>query len=222
MLNKIINLLVVLLPWKLKRKVLINFYKYEISDKAKIGLSYVFPNKLILKDNARIDHFNVIIHIDRFCCDESSYIGRNNWFTGHIGNIHFSHKKDRDPSFYLGKHASITKSHIFDCTDKISIGSFTTIAGYRSQFLTHGINYEGAYQDSKPITIGNYCLIGTNVNVIGGATLPDNCILSASSFLNKNINHQFQYHVIGGIPAKPLKSVDNQSKYFNRVDGYIN
>ena len=222
MISKFLNLIVVILPWRIKRLILIKFYNYEIAPSSRIGFSYIFPEKLILKNGAVIDHFNVAIHIESFFCGESSYIGRSNWFTGHIGNFHFSHRKDRDPSFYLGHNSAITKSHIFDCTDKIHIGDFTTIAGYRSQFLTHGINYEGNFQDCNEIIIGNYCLVGTCVNVIGGANLPDKCILSANSFLNKKFDSKHNFYLFGGVPAKPIKTLNPNSKYFFRNEGYVN
>ena len=81
------------------------------------------------------------------------------------GGAHFRHRTRRDPTLSLGAHAAITKKHIIDCTDRIDIGAFTTLAGYHSQLITHGINVVDSQQDCKPIRIGAYCLVGTRVTV---------------------------------------------------------
>jgi len=52
-----------------------------------------------------------------------------------------------------------------------------------------------------------------------GASLGDYCVLGAGSVLNKS--YQEQYVLYGGSPAKPLKSLSNQSQYFLRTTGFI-
>ena len=39
--KKLLSFFVLFFPWKLKRFLLINIWKYEIHPKAKIGLSYI-------------------------------------------------------------------------------------------------------------------------------------------------------------------------------------
>lgn len=62
--KKIINFLVVLFPWKVRRFILIRFYHYQIHPTARIGLSYIYPKHLIMEEGAYIGHLNVAIHLE--------------------------------------------------------------------------------------------------------------------------------------------------------------
>ena len=218
--KKLLALGVVFLPWKLKRWVLRRFWGYRIADGARIGLSYVFPGELVMGEGAYIGHFNVAIHLGKLECGAHSVIDRSNWITGHPPEgAHFTHRTQRAPVLVVGEHAAITKSHIIDCTDKIEIGPFATIAGYHSQLITHGINVAEGRQDCKPIRIGAYCLVGTRVTVLGGAALPDRSVLGAGSVLNKA--HTEECSVYAGQPAVKVKSLDPEAAYFTRTRGFV-
>lgn len=218
--KKLLALAVVFLPWALKRRVLRRFWGYQIADGARIGLSYVFPGQLVMGEGAYIGHLNVAIHLGRLECGAHSVIDRSNWITGHPPKgAHFTHRTDRDPTLALGEHAAITKQHIIDCTDRVDIGAFTTIAGYHSQLITHGINLLENRQDCKPIRIGAYCLVGTRVTVLGGAVLPDRSQLGAGSVLTKA--HSEEYAVYAGSPAVKVKQLDPEARYFHRERGFV-
>ncbi|MEJ8826175.1 acyltransferase [Variovorax humicola] len=218
--KKLLSLIVVAMPWPLKRWLLRKVWGYRIADSARIGLSYVFPGELEMGEHAYIGHLNVAIHLGRLVCAEYSSIERGNWITGHPpAGAHFTHRTGRDPALLLGAHAAITKSHIIDCTDRVEIGAFTTMAGYHSQIITHGIDVVTARQDCKPISIGAYCLVGTRVTVIGGAVLPDRCVLGAGSLLNKA--HVEECALYAGQPAMRVKAVPADAAYFQRERGFI-
>jgi len=218
--KRLLALAVVFLPWALKRRVLRRFWGYQIADDARIGLSYVFPGQLVMGEGAYIGHFNVAIHLGRLECGAHSVIDRSNWITGHPPKgAHFTHRTERDPTLAVGEHAAITKQHIIDCTDRVDIGAFTTIAGYHSQLITHGINVVDGRQDCRPIRIGAYCLVGTRVTVLGGAGLPDRSVLGAGSVLNKA--HTEEYTVYAGQPAMPVKTLERDAKYFHRERGFV-
>lgn len=218
----LINLIVVILPWPLKKKILKTFYKYQIHDSAHIGLSYIFPKRLVMEEGASIGHFNTAIHLDYMFLGKNATIARNNWITGFptgTTSRHFAHQKDRISELILGDESAITKKHHLDCTNSITIGKYTTIAGYNSQFLTHSIDiYEGR-QDSHPIEIGDNCFISTGVIMLGGSKLPNNSILAAGAVLNKNYTDEWKLYA--GVPAVPRKDLPHDAKYFNRKQGFI-
>ena len=149
-------------------------------------------------------------------------IGRNNWITGYptgTSSPHFRHQPDRKATLLLKQFAAVTKKHHLDCTNAIEIGAFSTIAGYDSQFLTHSINVLDNRQDSEPIRIGDYTFVGTNVVVLGGAVLPDYCVLGAKSLLNKAFQENWKLY--GGVPARPISDLPANAKYFHREKGYV-
>ena len=41
----------------------------------------------------------------------------------------------------MGRHAALTSRHYVDCSNRVDIGEFTTVAGARSQILTHAIDF---------------------------------------------------------------------------------
>jgi acetyltransferase-like isoleucine patch superfamily enzyme len=218
----LIKIIAVLLPWPLKRFLLVKFFKYEIHPSARIGLSWIYPKKLIMNAGSQIGPFNVAVHLDLISMGEHSSIARGNWITGfssHTNSKHFAHQKDRQSNLIIGQHSAITKNHHIDCTNVITIGNFVTVAGYSSQLLTHSINIELNIQDSHPISIGDYCFVGTASTVLGGAALPAYSVLGANSLLNKSFTNT--YRLYGGNPAKEIKELSQDFKYFNREVGFV-
>lgn len=217
-----LKLITVILPWSLKRFILVHFFKYDIHPSARIGMSWIYPKKLIMDLDSNIGNFNVAVHLDFMKVGKSSSIVRSNWITGFPTNTdskHFTHQVDRQSNLIIGQHSAITKKHHIDCTNVIQIGDFVTIAGYSSQILTHSINIELNIQDSYPITIGDYCFVGTASTILGGAALPAYSILGANSLLNKAFT--IPYRLYGGNPAKEIKELSKDYLYFKRKIGFV-
>lgn len=197
-------------------------FNYQLSPSAFIGLSWVYPRKLRMGDGSSIGDFNVAVNLDLITMGDFSSIGRSNWITGYpilTSSSHFSHQPTRRAELLLGEHAAITKDHHIDATSSITIGSFSTVAGYRSQFLSHSIDLHLNRQNSDSITIGSYCFLGTNCVVLGGSVLPDHSVLGASSLLNKRLSDS--WFVYAGHPAKKVKEIDKHSSFFNRTTGFV-
>lgn len=210
------------LPWPLRRRALNKWFGFEIHPTAKIGLAWIFPGKLKMEAGASIGHFTVAIHLDQITMGMRSSIGRGNWITGLSAKCHsrhFSHQHDRVAALEIGECANITKNHHIDCSNLISIGRFSTVAGYRSQLLTHSIDLLENRQDSSPIVIGEYAFVGTNSVILGGCTLPSYSVLGAKSLLNKVFTEQWKLY--GGVPAKMLTDIPRKAKYFSRTDGFV-
>ncbi|WP_242693359.1 acyltransferase [Sabulibacter ruber] len=185
-------------------------------------MAWVFPKKLVMGSGAHIDHFTVAINLDCIEMKEDTTIGRSNWITGfptQTQSQHFHHKENRRAELKLHTGAAITKNHHIDCTDLITIGAFATVAGYDSQLLTHSIDVVKNRQDCAPITIGDYAFVGTNVVILGGATLPAYSVLGAKSLLNKK--HREEWMLYGGVPAKAINEIPSRAKYFTRTESFV-
>ena len=181
--KRLISLLSLPLPWPLRRAILRRFLGYEIADTSRIGLSWIYPKKLVMGPGARIGHLTVCKEIDLLQLGESAAISNLNWITGYPSGLagHFEHQTARRPELILGAHSAITNRHLIDCTERIQIGAFATVAGFASQLLTHSINLEESRQEAHPISIGAYCFVGTNCVLLGGSSLPDYSVLGAKS-----------------------------------------
>jgi acetyltransferase-like isoleucine patch superfamily enzyme len=175
-----------------------------------------------MEAETKIDHFTVAIHLDEITMEKKSTIGRGNWITGFstkTDSLHFQHQVGRQAALRLGESAAITKDHHFDCTSIIDIGAFSTIAGYRSQFLTHSIDLVANRQDSASIFIGAYSFVGTSVVILGGSRLPGRSVLGAKSLLNKD--YRDEWTLYGGVPAQKVQAIPQTSAYFSRTTGFV-
>lgn len=213
---------IVLLPWPLKRPLLQRLFGYKLASNSRIGLAWVYPRRLTMEAGSRIDHFTVVVNLDSLELGEKASIGRSNWITGFptgTGSRHFAHQPERRAELKLGSQAAITKHHHIDCTNRISIGSFSTIAGYSSQLLSHAIDLQHNRQHSEPITIGTYCFVGSSCVILGGSVLPDHSVLGALSLLNKP--HRDSWSLYAGQPALRRKTIDPSAAYFSRSSGFV-
>ncbi|MEO7932988.1 MAG: acyltransferase [Chthoniobacterales bacterium] len=217
----LLQLLAFALPWSLRRIVLQKWCGCELAEGSSIGLSLVLCRRVKLGRAARIGHFNFLKNCSLVELGDHAIINNLNWITGFpkIDSPHFAAEPDRAPELILGRHSSITNRHLIDCTARVTIGSFTTFAGFRSQILTHTIDIIGGRQTSRPLTIGDYCFIGTDCILLGGSALPSHSVLGAKSLLNKI--HLAEYRLYGGVPAKELSELPADAKYFTRATGFV-
>ncbi|WP_163400497.1 acyltransferase [Flavobacterium fluviatile] len=219
--RKIANILICLLPWKLRRLILNKFYHFEIDKTARIGLSYVFPKKLVMKEYSYIRNFTYVTG-DKVVLSAYASIARNCWISGFtVGSnaAEFSTEVDRKAELWLGEHSKIITHHRIDCTNMVKIGKFVTVAGYDTQILTHAINIYTNRQESKPVEIGDYCFIGTRCTILPGAKLPSYCVLGGGAVLSAHYTDE--YFLYGGVPAKPIKQLSKDEPYFYRIIGAV-
>lgn len=215
--RKIINLLIIFLPWTIRRYILNKFYRYKIHPTARIGLSYIYPKQLIMGEGARIGHLNVAIHLQKIQMDKNCSISQKNWITGFplSNKSNFQDFPDRRPYLIMKEDSSITKQHHIDCTDMVVVGEFTTIAGYGTQILSHSFSLEKNSQACAPIQIGHHCWVGTRSVILPGAVLPPQSVLGAGAVLKKKFTESFVLY--GGVPAKFIKKMDETYEFFHRT-----
>ena len=221
MLKNLLMLLSIVLPWSVRRSLLEKQFGYSIHPTSRIGLSWIAPRRLIMEEHSRIGHFNMCKNADLLHLGAHAVIAQLNWITGFpLGHArHFAHQTDRRPELIIERHAGISSRHFIDCTAQVRIGAYATLAGYRSQLITHSIDLEKGRQSSEPITIGEYCFVGTEAVVLGGSSLPHHSVLGAKSLLNKSWEAPF--HLYAGVPAKPLKELPQEWAYFQRKEGLV-
>ena len=219
--KRLLLLLSTLLPWTLRRRVLVRWGGFDIHPSARIGLSWVQPGRLVMGPRSRIGHLTVCKNLGGVFLGEDSSVGNLCWITGFPPgpSRHFAHQPERRPELHLGAHAAITHRHLIDCTATVSIGPFTTFAGFASQILTHSIDVATCRQSSAPVTVGAYCFVGTNCVLLGGAALPDRSVLGAKSLLNKAFTEGLTLY--GGVPAKAIQPLPPDTAYFNRKEGFV-
>jgi acetyltransferase-like isoleucine patch superfamily enzyme len=211
------------LPWRLRRLVLQAVCGFAIDKTAYISrFALVLPARLEMGPGSTIGPFTVCKGLELLRLEEHALIGRFNWITAFpLGtkSRHFELDPDREPHLIVERHAAITHRHIVDCTDEVTIGAFSIFAGFRSQILTHSIDLRESRQRCKPVRIGHHCFVGTDCVLLSGSALPDCSVLGAHSLLASRL--ETPGYVYGGVPAKPIKSIKPDEKYFSRDTGYV-
>ncbi len=222
MLKKLLLIISFVFPWALRRWLLQKIFGYEIHPTAKIGFSWVFPKNLIMEADAKIGNFNMCKNLDLIHLKANASIGNGNWITGYSTDYldFFADNKTRKSQLIVGKHSAITHWHFIDCSDAVTIGEFSIFAGLKSQILTHSINIELSRQIAAPVSIGDYCFVGTSCVLLPNSSLPNCSVLGAKSLLNKNYSEPFRLYA--GIPAREIKPLSPESLYFSRSVGYVN
>lgn len=122
------------------------------------------------------------------------------------------------PPFYtdFGKNISIGKDVFinsgchFQDQGGITIGEGSLI-GHNVVLAT--INHDLAPGNNRknhyaPITIGNHVWVGSNATVLPGVNIGDWAVVAAGAVVTKDVP---TYTVVGGIPAKVLKTIENKS-----------
>lgn len=212
-----------LLPWRLRRLVLQSLCGFAVDKTASISrFALVLPSRLEMGPHSAIGPLTVCKGLDLLRLEERALIGPFNWITAFpIGTSsrHFELDPQRKPQLILGRHAAITNRHIVDCTDEVTIGAFSTLAGFRSQILTHSIDLRESRQRCKPVHIGHHSFVGTACVLVGGSALPDRSVLGAQSVLASRL--ESPGYVYAGNPARAIKPIESDEKYFTRDVGYV-
>lgn len=216
----ILQIILFLFPWEVRRILLNKIFHYQIHSTAKIGFAIILAKKLTMQKCSRIGHLTFCNKIDSLQLDNNVRIGTLNYITGYptILKDSFFPILNRKCELIIGEHSAVTSRHFIDCTAGVYIGKFTTFAGIRSQILTHSIDLKLCRQDAKSVSIGNYCFVGTSCILLKGATLPDYSVLGAGAMVNKEFSEQSVLY--GGVPAKKISGISKDG-YFIREIGYV-
>ena len=169
----------------------------------------------------------VVILVQSFTAERGVTIRRGTSFVGpisvHLGEGTFVGRWNRiecgdaaaDPRqahmnyarrFETGRNCLINESHLLDVLGLISIGDGSWLAGFASQFLTHGA---GAM--NRDIRIGENCFVGSAVRFAPGSGVGDRVMVAMGAVVTKRIPDNDV--VVGGLPARVLKQREGEGDY---------
>lgn len=74
-----------------------------------------------------------------------------------------------------------------------------------------------AWEDAKPIVIGDNVWIGAGCTIVGGVTIGDNAVIAAGSVVTKNIPADM---LAMGVPCRPVRKITeaDRAAYQARID----
>jgi acetyltransferase-like isoleucine patch superfamily enzyme len=213
---------VALLPSFLKRTCYRLFFGYQIGKRVRIGLSIIDAKECRIDDDVTIGHLNVVIRVKTLEIGDHVKIGHLNIIRGgdevklgryteiiRMNEINSIAEPDVvnpiDPRFSLGAGSIITTGHKIDFTDRVEIGRRTIIGGRNSSIWTHN------RQRTRPIEIGSFAYIGSEIRIAPGGSLPSRCVVGIGSVITSELTEE--EYLIAGVPAKPVKRLTEEDKF---------
>ena len=214
--------LIGLLPSFLKRPCYRLFFGYRIGKRVQIGFSILDAESCQIGNDSRIGHLNLVIGVKDLKLGDHVRIGHLNIIRGgdevtlgrysellRLNEINSMPEPDVvnpvDPRFSLGPGSIITAGHKIDFTDRVEIGRRTIIGGRNSSLWTHN------RQRTRPIRIGDFAYIGSEIRMAPGATIPSRCIVGIGSVITSCLTEEEQ--LIAGVPAKSIKELESEDKF---------
>ena len=213
---------IALLPSFLKRPCYRLLFGYEIGKRARIGFSIIDVGECRIDDDVQIGHFNLIIRVKKLEINDHVRIGHLNIIRGgdevHLGRYSEIIRMNEinsiaepetvnpiDPRFHLGEGSVITTGHKIDFTDRVTIGRRSILGGRNSSLWTHN------RQRTRPIDIGAFAYIGSEIRIAPGGTIPSRCIVGIGSVITGALS--VEGYLIAGVPAKPVKELDDEDQF---------
>ena len=213
---------IALLPSFLKRPCYRLFFGYQIGRRVQIGLSIIDARVCQIDDDSKIGHLNVIIGVQNLELGDHVRIGHLNIIRGgeqvnlgryseliRMNEINSIPEPDAvnpvEPRFTLGNGSIITTGHKIDFTDRVEIGRRTIIGGRNSSLWTHN------RQRTRPISIGDFAYVGSEIRIAPGGSLPSRCIVGIGAVITGTI--EAEGWMIGGVPAKPIKELTTEDRF---------
>lgn len=193
---------------------------YRIARDAIIGHAYIQVSEAMIGQGARIGTLTVIRNLEHLVLKDGARIGTFNWVFGMLpSTTYFVDEPERFSALILETEASLTSRHIIDATNTVTIGEFATVAGFRSQILTHGIDVASNRQRSAKIVIGENSMIGTGAIILKGSRIPSRSIVAAGSTFRGDGGEPGG--LWSGVPAQRVGEMDINSQYFHRRNGHV-
>jgi len=214
--------LVALLPSFLKRPCYRLFFGYKIGKRVRIGLSIIDARECSLDDDVWIGHLNLIIRVKKLEVGDHVRIGHLNIIRGgdevHLGRYSEIIRMNEinsiaepevvnpiDPRFSLGDGSIITTGHKIDFTDRVTIGRRSILGGRNSSLWTHN------RQRTRPVDIGSFAYIGSEIRMAPGGALPSRCIVGIGSVITNALTAEG--YLIAGMPARPVKELSEEDQF---------
>lgn len=203
------------LPGEWRAAILKRLFGHEVDPSARIGLCFIAVDHLVMGPQTAIGHLTFIRGLHNVILHEEAIIGRLNWITANpLGDPNFFKTvEDRDPSLEVGRASAIMHRMLIDCNNKITIGEYGGLAGFRTVLMTHGVDIRENRQTAGTIDIGDRTIISTNCVVLGGSAIPDKSVVAAGSVVRSRFDEPGLY---SGVPAKRVADLPQDAKFFTR------
>jgi acetyltransferase-like isoleucine patch superfamily enzyme len=206
-----------LLPGFVKRPLYRILFGYRIGPGVRVGVALIDAHEVDLAAGCSIGHLSAIVSVGRLELGTAARIGKLNIIRGgervvlgsyvHVMRLNVlnaipDHDCTTNPQsvLELGPGTVITSGHRIDFTDRVTLGKNVIVGGRNSSLWTHN------RQETAPISIGDFCYLGSEVRLAPGARLPNECILAIGAVLAGEIDEPRS--LVAGVPARVVRPLE--------------
>ena len=192
---------------------------WDVHPTAYIGRSVILVGHLSMGPGASIGPLNVIKDLEEVRLAEGASIGSRNWIAGfprspdQAADV-FPHSPNRRPALIMGKQAMITTAHDVDCSDRVEIGDYSALAGFRCTVLTHSLNLVRDRFVTGSVEIGPHAAVMSGSTLLSGTRVPPRSVVSAGSVVNTPLTEELTFY--SGNPAEAVRSLPESLAFFHR------
>jgi len=209
---RLLTLFVFLLPASRVKNLLLRALGHSVAAGVRIGPCIASNvRRFVLKEEAHIGVGNVFRDLKLVSLGDHARIGQWNWITATLTVEHGG------GALTMGRHSAVVSRHYLDCSGGIAIAEFAVVAGLRSVFLTHQVDYRSAKQTTSGISVGAYALVNACNKLVPGATVPAMSVTATGAVILPGL--QTEGRLYGGVPARDIKAVDGA--WFDRAEGRV-
>jgi acetyltransferase-like isoleucine patch superfamily enzyme len=108
----------------------------------------------------------------------------------------------------------ITMAHEIDCSDRVEIGDYSSLAGFRCTVLTHSLNLVRDRFVTGPVEIGAHAAVMSGSTLLSGTRVPPRTVVSAHSVVNTPLSDELTFY--SGNPAVAVRSLPETLGFFHR------
>lgn len=217
--KKVLVVIVASFPNSRLKLSLLRVLGWEVSKGAYFGANLVYGLEYCaLGENASIGNLNVFRNVKKLNLKKDAIIGNLNWFSAE--NTLERESSLKFGELYLSQGAAITNRHYFDISGSLSLGTFSTIAGIHSTFLTHSIDLRKNKQVCQEILIGKFCFLGGDSKFLPGVSIPDYVVIGIGSVVLTKTKFD-SLTLVAGNPASTKKTLDMGYLYFTRSEARV-
>lgn len=169
--------------------------------------------RVSLDSGTRIRGGNVWRNLQSIRLGKNVLIGSWNWITA-------APEFFGDPGFgelVIEDEGALTSSHYLDCSATIRIGRCSTIGGRGSTLITHQVEYVSNTVRADPITVGDRCLVNSNVRITPGCRIADGVLVAMGAVIAGDLDRELTLYA--GVPAVAKKQLDGE--HFHRTVGRV-
>jgi acetyltransferase-like isoleucine patch superfamily enzyme len=214
--------LIAFFPSPVKRFFYRTLFGYKIGKRVRIGFSIIDTADCVIDDDVSIGHLNFFIGTRSLFIGDHARVGHLNIIRGgdevrigryseiiRLNEINSIPEPDvvneTDPRFILGDGSVVVASHKIDFTDRVVFGKCVILGGRNSSLWTHN------RQMTKPITIGDYAYVGSEIRIAPGGEIPARCVVGIGSVITKKL--EGENNLIAGVPAKIVNSLGEDGRF---------